>query len=146
LGPIGFPELLFILVLALLIFGPRRIPEIGRTLGKAMGEFRRATTDFKRTLNLEAALDEDPVRKPPPPVAPPAQARPVVSDSATGESAAAPTAPGAPAPEPATPGLAPPELAAASAADAADETVEGEDPPTQPIEPVQSPAGTEPRS
>jgi len=57
LGPLGFPELLFILVLALLIFGPRKIPELGRTLGKAMGEFRRATTDFKRTLNVEAALE-----------------------------------------------------------------------------------------
>ncbi|MDX1385093.1 MAG: twin-arginine translocase TatA/TatE family subunit, partial [Thermoanaerobaculia bacterium] len=45
MGPLGVPELIFILVLALLIFGPKRLPEIGRTIGKAMGEFRRATTD-----------------------------------------------------------------------------------------------------
>lgn len=58
MGPIGIPELLFILVLALLIFGPRKLPQIGRTLGRAMGEFRRATTDLKRTLNTEMSLEE----------------------------------------------------------------------------------------
>jgi TatA/E family protein of Tat protein translocase len=58
LGPLGVPELLFILVLALLIFGPRRLPEVGRTVGKALGEFRRASNDLRRTLNTEIALDE----------------------------------------------------------------------------------------
>jgi TatA/E family protein of Tat protein translocase len=58
-GPLGVPELLFILVLALLIFGPRRLPEMGRTLGKAMGEFRRATTELKRSINTEIALEDD---------------------------------------------------------------------------------------
>lgn len=53
-GSLGAPELLFILGLALLIFGPSKLPELGRTLGKAMGEFRKAATDFKRTLNAEA--------------------------------------------------------------------------------------------
>ena len=57
-GSLGAPELIFILVLALVIFGPRRLPEIGRTLGRAMGEFRRATTDFKRAVNTELTLDE----------------------------------------------------------------------------------------
>jgi TatA/E family protein of Tat protein translocase len=59
-GPLGIPELLFILVLALLIFGPRRLPEIGRTLGKGMAEFRRASNELKRTVNSELALDEAP--------------------------------------------------------------------------------------
>lgn len=65
-GPLGFPELIFILVLALLIFGPKRLPEIGRTIGKGMAEFRKASTDLKRTINTELALDEPAV----PPVRP----------------------------------------------------------------------------
>lgn len=65
-GPLGFPELIFILVLALLIFGPKRLPEIGRTIGRGMAEFRKASTDLKRTINTELALDEPPV----PPVRP----------------------------------------------------------------------------
>lgn len=58
-GPLGFPELVFILVLVLLIFGPKKLPEIGRTLGRGLGEFRRASEDLKRTFNAELALDED---------------------------------------------------------------------------------------
>ncbi len=63
---LGVPELIFILVLALLIFGPKRLPEIGRTLGRGMSEFRKASNDLKRTLNVELALDEQPA----PPVLP----------------------------------------------------------------------------
>ena len=58
IGSLGMPELLFILVLALLIFGPRKLPDIGRTMGKAMGEFRRATRDLKRTLDTEISAEE----------------------------------------------------------------------------------------
>lgn len=58
-GPLGIPEMLFILVLALLIFGPKRLPEIGRTLGKGMAEFRKASTELKRTINTELALEEE---------------------------------------------------------------------------------------
>lgn len=66
LGSLGFHEILFILVLALLIFGPKRLPEIGRTIGRAMGEFRKATNDLKRSVNLEAALSEsEPPETPP---------------------------------------------------------------------------------
>ena len=57
-GPLGFPELIFIVVLALLIFGPKRLPEIGRTIGKGMAEFRKASNDLKRTIDTELALDE----------------------------------------------------------------------------------------
>jgi sec-independent protein translocase protein TatA len=63
---LGVPELIFIMVLALLIFGPKRLPEIGRTLGRGMSEFRKASNDLKRTINVELALDE----QPPPPVRP----------------------------------------------------------------------------
>jgi sec-independent protein translocase protein TatA len=57
---LGVPELIFILLLALLIFGPKKLPEIGRTLGKGMSEFRRASNELTRTLNAELALDENP--------------------------------------------------------------------------------------
>jgi TatA/E family protein of Tat protein translocase len=61
-GPLGFPEVVFILILALLIFGPKRLPEVGRTIGKGVAQFRRATTDLKRTIESEIALEEEPVR------------------------------------------------------------------------------------
>lgn len=57
IGSLGIPELLFILALALLVFGPRKLPEIGRTMGKALGEFRRATSDLKRTLDTELSAE-----------------------------------------------------------------------------------------
>ena len=57
-GSLGLPEILFILVIALLVFGPRRLPEIGRTIGRALGEFRRATHDLKRSIDTEVTLEE----------------------------------------------------------------------------------------
>lgn len=62
---VGMPELLVILIVALLVLGPKRLPEIARSLGKGMAEFRRASTEFQRTLS--ASLEE------PPPAAPPRQ-------------------------------------------------------------------------
>lgn len=58
MGPLGLPELIFIFVLALLIFGPKRLPEIGRTVGKGLAEFRKASTELKRSINTELALEE----------------------------------------------------------------------------------------
>ena len=60
---IGSTELLVILVVALIVLGPKSLANVSRTLGKAMGEFRRVSTDFQRTLNAEAAEDEDRQRK-----------------------------------------------------------------------------------
>jgi TatA/E family protein of Tat protein translocase len=57
LESIGTTELLVILVVALVVFGPRRLPEIGRKLGKGMAEFRRAGDDFKRTWEREVELE-----------------------------------------------------------------------------------------
>jgi TatA/E family protein of Tat protein translocase len=57
-GPLGVPELLLIFALILIVFGPRKLPEIGRTLGKAMGEFRKATDDLKSTIEREVRLEE----------------------------------------------------------------------------------------
>jgi TatA/E family protein of Tat protein translocase len=53
LGPLGVPETIFIFVLALLIFGPKKLPELGRTIGKAMTEFRRASSELKSTFDRE---------------------------------------------------------------------------------------------
>ncbi len=61
MGSLGLPEIAFIFVLALLIFGPKKLPEMGRTLGRGVAEFRKATNELKRTLNTELALDEQPV-------------------------------------------------------------------------------------
>ena len=62
-GPLGFPEMIFILILGLLIFGPKRLPEVGRTIGKGMAQFRKATTDLRRTIETEIALDDEPRRQ-----------------------------------------------------------------------------------
>ena len=59
-------EVLLILGIALLIFGPKKLPEVGRTLGRGLGEFRRATTELKRTIEREVDLDERDARKPTP--------------------------------------------------------------------------------
>lgn len=53
MGPIGIPEMVFIFVLALLIFGPRKLPELGRMLGKAMTEFRRASSEVRLAIEDE---------------------------------------------------------------------------------------------
>jgi sec-independent protein translocase protein TatB len=50
---LGFPEMMFLFLVALLIFGPKKLPEIGRQVGKAMSEFKRATNDFKAQLDSE---------------------------------------------------------------------------------------------
>jgi len=55
---ISGPELLMILILGLLLFGPRKLPQIGKTIGKAFSEFRRATTDFKMNLEREVESTE----------------------------------------------------------------------------------------
>jgi TatA/E family protein of Tat protein translocase len=63
MGSLGLPEIIFIMVIALLIFGPKRLPEIGRTLGKGMAEFRKATNDLKQTITTELTIeDEQPAR------------------------------------------------------------------------------------
>ncbi len=58
---LGTTELLVIAVVALVLFGPRKLPEIGRTVGKAIGEFKRASDDFKRTWEYEVEIEQ---RKP----------------------------------------------------------------------------------
>ncbi len=50
---LGFPEMIFIFFLALIIFGPKKLPEIGRQIGKALNEFKRASNEFKAQIEAE---------------------------------------------------------------------------------------------
>jgi sec-independent protein translocase protein TatA len=60
MGPLGWQETVVIFVVALLIFGPKKMPELGRTLAKAMGEFRRASNELKDTFHREmSAIEEE---------------------------------------------------------------------------------------
>ena len=58
---LGMGEIMVVLVLALMVFGPRKLPELGKTLGSAMNQFRRASDEFKRTWEQE--VEHDKVRK-----------------------------------------------------------------------------------
>src|SRR6185503_18057414 len=105
---LGGTELVFLFVLALLIFGPKRLPQIGRTLGKGMAEFRRASTELQRAVNTE--LEEPPAWRAQPAVAAPAAA--VAATVAASSSAAAVLA--ATATEPAAAAFDAPSLPAAA--------------------------------
>ena len=52
------PEIIMIFVVGLLLFGPRKLPQMGRSIGRALGEFRRASNEFKRTVEDEVAAEE----------------------------------------------------------------------------------------
>ena len=58
MGPIGMPEMLVIAVIALIIFGPRKLPELGKSLGRSIAEFKRASNELKNTLEDEIRTEE----------------------------------------------------------------------------------------
>jgi Tat protein translocase TatB subunit len=87
-GPIGMPEMIVLGVLALLFFGPRKLPEIGRSLGRSLAEFRRASNQLKTTLEQEIETEElEAARKsaqmPPAPPAP-SEAKPTTPGADAG--------------------------------------------------------------
>ena len=63
-GTLGGPEVILILVVALIVFGPRRLPEIGKSMGKMLAEFRKASNDFKRTIEDELEAEKAKVEAP----------------------------------------------------------------------------------
>jgi Tat protein translocase TatB subunit len=58
IGSLGGPEIFLILVIALIVFGPRKLPEIGKSVGRMLAEFRKASNDFKRTIEDEVEADK----------------------------------------------------------------------------------------
>ena len=56
-GSLGMPELIVIFVIALVIFGPRKLPELGRSLGRSIAEFKKATNELQSTLEREIEAD-----------------------------------------------------------------------------------------
>lgn len=63
IGSIGMPELVIILVIALIIFGPRKLPELGKSLGKGINEFKKASTELQNTLEKEIQVEEQKERE-----------------------------------------------------------------------------------
>lgn len=57
-GSIGMPEMIIILVIALIVFGPRKLPELGRSLGKSINEFKKASNELRSTLEDEIRVEE----------------------------------------------------------------------------------------
>lgn len=83
MGSVGFPELLVIFVIALIVFGPRKLPEIGKALGKSLAEFKRASNELKNTLEEEIRVEERRTSEPPRALPPIAEApRPANDDTA----------------------------------------------------------------
>ncbi len=82
---IGLPELIIIFIVALIVFGPKRLPDLAKSLGKGMAEFKKATDDFKSTIDTDLKVDldkvgqDEPYKPEPPPEiasAPPAAQTP----------------------------------------------------------------------
>jgi sec-independent protein translocase protein TatA len=72
LGSIGMPELILILVIALIVFGPKKLPEIGRSLGKGLAEFKKASDDLKQSIQKEVeGLEQKAKLETPAPAEPP---------------------------------------------------------------------------
>ena len=60
---LGFPELVVIFIVALLVFGPRKLPDLGRSLGKGLAEFKKASNELKRTWEEEVRSEEEELKK-----------------------------------------------------------------------------------
>jgi sec-independent protein translocase protein TatA len=82
-GSIGMPELIIIFVIALIIFGPRKLPELGKSLGKSLAEFKKASNELRNTLEEEIRIEEQKTEaaKQAPPPAPAAATSPHPADT-----------------------------------------------------------------
>lgn len=109
-GSIGMPELILIFVVALLVFGPKKLPEIGKSLGKGLAEFKKASDELKKTIEdeiesgkREATSVRQSVTEATNLIAPPETVARADAPAAPPEPAAAPQSEAAPAPRPPTP-------------------------------------------
>jgi len=93
-GSIGMPELIIILVIALIIFGPRKLPELGRSLGRSINEFKKASNELRSTLEEEISVDEQKERAAAAAVATPPSATPPPIDATVSRSTTTTTTPG----------------------------------------------------
>lgn len=133
-GTLGGPEVILILVVALIVFGPRRLPEIGKSMGKMLAEFRKASNDFKRTIEDELEAEKSRESQATPIAAP--ETPPVVTDVTAAEVPA--TDASSPVPEAAVvPDVAPAPPPAFEGADTSG-TPESEPKVERPAEPVVS--------
>jgi sec-independent protein translocase protein TatA len=80
-GSLGMPELIVIFVIALIVFGPRKLPELGRSLGRGIAEFKKATNELHSTLEQEIRLEEQRTAVDAANTAPPASANTHVEDA-----------------------------------------------------------------
>ena len=96
---IGIQELLVVMVLALLIFGPDKLPDLGRRLGRAMREFRRASDEFRSTVEQNLQINTDLDISPPTPSPSEPQTSPVASAAPVGDSGADGASAGTPMPD-----------------------------------------------
>ena len=129
-GTLGGPEVILILVVALIVFGPRRLPEIGKSMGKMLAEFRKASNDFKRTIEDELEAEKSRESQATPSAAP---ERPAVATDVTPTDATTPVVPEAAV----VPEVAAPPLPTFEGADTSG-TPESEPKVEQPAEPVVS--------
>ena len=147
-GTLGGPELFLIFVVALIVFGPRKLPEIGKSLGKMMAEFRRASNEFRSTIESEVEAEKirEAMRIEPPKVDPVSpfvsQATPPSSTSSGSTGSTAPTegqaASTEPPVDPAAPSAAAPPATEPTAEPATQEPVPqtvSRQPENTPIEP-----------
>ena len=91
LGSIGMPELIVIFLIALVIFGPRKLPELGRSLGKSLAEFKRASNELRSTLEEEIRMEEVKTEAAKTAAAQPAQSTTIAPAPVSAPAAAEPT-------------------------------------------------------
>jgi TatA/E family protein of Tat protein translocase len=90
MGNLGWPEIMIILVIALIIFGPRKLPELGKTLGQSLAQFRKASEDFKRQWEDEVEIEKRRLNAPPAEVEPSRATSGETLDSVKSEAEASP--------------------------------------------------------